>query len=124
MLIIPRAVYVVLALYDCGPHHQVSECFEDFDHLRSGSLSKTRFRRCLNSLGLSLIEAHSITEAQFDALARYYANPMKPDEVLWTKFMWDVETGGSGQFSLLGKTKTICIKAFMNLVKQYSIAYA
>lgn len=77
----------------CTNFHQVKEAFEDFDHLRSGSISKTRFRRCLATLGLSKLRHHDLNDSQFALLCRMYQNPMKEDQVLWAKFAADVESG-------------------------------
>lgn len=71
---------------------RVSEFFEDYDPLRSGSISKTQFRRGLGLLGLSKLGSHDMQEGQFQVLIDAYQNPAKEDQVLWTKFLWDIET--------------------------------
>ena len=72
---------------------QVTEYFEDYDPLRSGSISKTQFQRGLGLLGLSKLGQHDLTQAQFKLLSDLYQNPKKEDQVLWTQFTHDVETG-------------------------------
>ena len=67
---------------------QAEEYFQDFDPLRSGSISKSHFRRGLSSLG-----QHQLTDAQFEVLARCYADPKRPGNVLWTRFHTDIEQG-------------------------------
>lgn len=66
---------------------RVIEFFEDFDPLRSGSISKDIFQRGLNSMGIS-----NITRAQLKALTDYYQDPKKSDCVIWTKFLVDIES--------------------------------
>jgi len=67
---------------------RVEEYFQDFDPLRSGSITFSQFRR-----GLSLLGQCDLTEAQFLVLAKYYADPdpKRPGNVLWTRFQNDVE---------------------------------
>ena len=72
---------------------QVQEFFEDYDPLRSGSISKSQFRRGVGLLGLSKLGQHDLTEGQYKLLCDVYQNPQKEDQVLWTKFLWDIETG-------------------------------
>ena len=69
------------------------EYFQDFDGLRSGSISKSQFRRGLSSLGLSKLGHHDLIDPQFAVLCKYYENPKAEDKVLWTKFMDDIESG-------------------------------
>ena len=65
---------------------RVKEYFEDFDSLRSGSVTKPIFERCLDSMGVKwLDEAHSY------ALQEYYTDPKKPDYAHWYNFMLDVD---------------------------------
>ncbi|XP_076448305.1 uncharacterized protein LOC143285015 [Babylonia areolata] len=71
---------------------RVLEYFQDFDPLRSGSISKTRFRRCLATLGLSKLAQHDLNDKQFDLLCKAYQDPKKEDQVLYTKFVADVES--------------------------------
>jgi len=71
----------------------VDEYFKDYDQLRTGAVSKAQFRRCLAQLGLSKLGKHDLTEAQFQMLMNHYQNPKKDDQILWNKFMYDVETG-------------------------------
>ncbi|KAK2184430.1 hypothetical protein NP493_266g02009 [Ridgeia piscesae] len=71
---------------------RVSEFFQDFDQLRSGSITKTQFRRCLSDFGLSTLGEHDLTDVQFEALAQFYKDPKLPDKIMWHKFMWDIES--------------------------------
>ena len=73
--------------------YKVAEFFEDYDPLRSGSISKAQFRRGLGLLGLSKLGSHDLQEGQFQVLIDAYTNPAKEDQALWTQFLWDVETG-------------------------------
>ncbi len=70
------------------------EYFQDFDSLRSGSITESQFRRCLSDMGFSAIGKHNLSNSQFQMLADAYRNPAHPDKVLWTQFMDDVESGG------------------------------
>ena len=72
---------------------QVCEYFQDFDPLRSGSITKSQFRRCLSNLGLSAIGQHNLSESQFQMLCGFYEDPAQKDKVLWTRFMDDIESG-------------------------------
>lgn len=71
----------------------MGEFFEDYDPLRTGSISKSQFRRGLGLLGLSKLGQHDITEGQYKLLCDVYTNPQKQDQALWTKLVWDIETG-------------------------------
>ncbi|CAH1794695.1 unnamed protein product [Owenia fusiformis] len=71
---------------------RVNEYFQDYDPLRNGSISKQQFRRGLGLLGLSKLGQHDLDSKQFQALQDYYQNPVKADQVLWTKFLWDIES--------------------------------
>ncbi|XP_013383058.1 uncharacterized protein LOC106153608 [Lingula anatina] len=71
---------------------RVAEYFQDYDTLRSGSISKSRFRRGLALLGLSKIGHHDLTDPQFTVLCKYYENTQKPDQVVWVRFLWDLES--------------------------------
>ena len=66
---------------------------QDFDSLRSGSITKSQFRRGLSDLGLSALGQHNLTEVQFQALCAYYTNPDMKDKVQWMRFMYDIESG-------------------------------
>jgi len=72
---------------------QVLDYFQDFDPLRSGTISKSRFRRCLSTLGLSKLAQHDLNDKQFDLLCKVYQDPKKEDQVLYTRFVADVESG-------------------------------
>ena len=67
---------------------QVEEYFQDFDPLRHGSISRSIFRRCLSAMGQP-----NLTDEQFEVLALYYRDPKKPGNVMWTRFLTDMETG-------------------------------
>lgn len=77
----------------------MAEFFEDYDPLRSGSISQSQFRRGLGLLGLSKLGQHDITEGQYQLLCDFYRNPQKEDQCLWTRFLWDIETGKKLVFS-------------------------
>lgn len=66
---------------------RVIEFFQDFDPLRSGSISKAIFQRGLNSMGITSIRAD-----QLKALCDLYEDPKKSDCVLWTNFLVDIES--------------------------------
>lgn len=65
---------------------RVEEYFQDFDPLRSGSITKSHFRRGLSALG-----QHQLTDAQFEVLTQHYPDPKRAGNVLWTAFLTDVE---------------------------------
>lgn len=66
---------------------RVEEYFQDFDPLRHGSISRSIFRRCLSAMGQP-----NLTDEQFEVLALYYRDPKKPGNVMWTRFLTDMET--------------------------------
>lgn len=72
--------------------YRVNDYFQDFDPLRSGSISRSRFRRCLATLGLSKLQHHDLNDSQFHMLSAAYQNPAKEDQVLYSKFVADVES--------------------------------
>ena len=72
---------------------RVGECFQDFDQLRSGFITKSQFKRGLSYLGLSALGQFQLTEAHFWVLCNHYEHSSMKDQVLWTRFMADVETG-------------------------------
>lgn len=71
---------------------RVNEYFQDFDHLRTGKMTRDRFKRCLSTLGLSSLGKHNLTDPQFEALAEYYSDPEDRSKVMWTRFETDVES--------------------------------
>ncbi len=73
---------------------QTEEFFQDFDPLRHGSISENRFRMGLSAMGAN------VTESQFQALARAYADPKRSGNVLWNEFLVDVEVGRYWLFRL------------------------
>lgn len=66
---------------------------QDFDPLRSGSITAAQFQRGLSDFGLSALGQHNLSNAQYNALTFHYCNPSAPDKVLWTKFQHDIESG-------------------------------
>lgn len=64
---------------------RVEEFFQDFDPLRHGSISKSRFRMGLSAMGTIL------TDGQFKALAQAYGDPKRAGNVLWKDFLLDIE---------------------------------
>ncbi|XP_077982616.1 uncharacterized protein LOC144437541 [Glandiceps talaboti] len=70
----------------------VNEYFQDFDPLRNGSISQTRFRIGLTAMGLSTMGQSNLSEAEFLALCAYYNDPKHPGRVLWPNFKVDVDT--------------------------------
>lgn len=71
---------------------RILDCFLDFDTLRTGSISKNRFRRCLTTLGFSKLGQHDLNDSQFELLCKAYQNPQKEDQVLYSRFVADVES--------------------------------
>jgi Ca2+-binding EF-hand superfamily protein len=65
---------------------RVSEHFEDFDPLRSGSIGVSRFRQ-----GLTSMRHSDLTEGEFAALCQLYCDPKKKDHVLWKRFLADID---------------------------------
>jgi len=65
---------------------RVEEFFHDFDPLRHGSISISRFRMGLSAMGQS-----HLSEAQIMAIIDRYADPKRNTNVLWTQFLTDVE---------------------------------
>lgn len=74
------------------------EYFQDFDGLRTGSITKSQFRRGLSSLGISKLKFHDLIDPQYAILCAYYEDPKAKDKVQWTKFMDDIESGTMGFF--------------------------
>ncbi|XP_014675972.1 PREDICTED: uncharacterized protein LOC106815950, partial [Priapulus caudatus] len=70
---------------------RVCEYFQDFDPLRSASISTNHFRRGLSALGLSALGKLNMNDAEFECLARHYRDPRRPSNVLWTNFVSDIE---------------------------------
>eukprot|EP00106_Octopus_bimaculoides_P000016 XP_014767458.1 PREDICTED: uncharacterized protein LOC106867177 [Octopus bimaculoides] len=69
---------------------QVGQNFEDYDPLKSGSITKAQFRRGLSSLGFSKIGFHDMTNDQFDLLCDHYQDPQHKDKIIWTNFNNDI----------------------------------
>ena len=79
---------------------------EDFDPLRSGSITKSQFRRGLSLMGLSKLGWHDLTDGQHQMLCDCYQDPSKVDNVLYAQFIKDVE---SGMWFCLVVSKFVCI---------------
>ncbi|XP_002741846.1 uncharacterized protein LOC100373451 [Saccoglossus kowalevskii] len=86
---------------------RVNEYFQDFDQLRTGSISQTRFRMGLSAMGLSAIGQLNLTDSDFLALAYHYSDPNKPGNVLWQDFMVEIETVFTQVKPNLEKTPTV-----------------
>lgn len=97
---------------------QVTEYFQDYDPLRSGSITKAQFLRGLASLGLSKLGHHDLSEKQASMLCDFYSSPSQADKVLWTKFVDDVESGKSvkQKFKVINTVK-ICIQKHIKYVQ-------
>lgn len=72
---------------------RIKEFFEDMDPLRSSKITKTRFIRCLSSLGISSIGSLNLNKAQVHALCVKYQDPNDKFKVDWKKFESDIESG-------------------------------
>lgn len=72
---------------------RIKEFFEDMDPLRSTRMTKSRFLRCLNSIGISSIDALNLNKAQLYALIKKYEDPIDTLKVDWKKFENDIESG-------------------------------
>ncbi|CAH8628723.1 unnamed protein product [Heterobilharzia americana] len=66
--------------------------FYDFDHLRSGYVTRSQFERCLTAAGLTRLGLHDLTPTQVNTLADNYMSPADPNTVNWMKFVNDVDT--------------------------------
>ncbi|VDP36376.1 unnamed protein product [Schistosoma mattheei] len=66
--------------------------FHDFDHLRSGYVTRSQFERCLTAAGLTRLHLHDLTPAQVNILADRYVSSTDTNMVNWIKFVNDVET--------------------------------
>ena len=80
---------------------RVCEYFQDFDPLRSGTITKSQFRRGLSDFGLSALGHHNLSEAQFEVICQQYTNLNTPDQIMWTQFMTDVDSGEDNKVTLL-----------------------
>lgn len=85
---------------------RIEQCFADFDQLRSGIISRSRFRRGLSDLGLSSIGSVNLTPAQFEALANRYQDNENSDSIKWTLFAAEIDPQGMEK-QLLPKPGTI-----------------
>lgn len=71
---------------------RVKEFFEDFDPLRLGTITKSRFIRVLSSLGLTGLDGLPLNIKQFQLLIDQYQHPTEKDLVLWKQFEIDLES--------------------------------
>ncbi|XP_070544504.1 uncharacterized protein [Ptychodera flava] len=90
---------------------RVNEYFQDFDPLRNGSISETRFRIGLTAMGLSAVGQINLSDAEFMALVVHYADLKHPGNVLWPNFKVDVETVFTQVEPNLEKTPTASVPA-------------
>ncbi len=72
---------------------RIKEFFEDMDPLRSSKMTKNRFLRCLNSIGISSIGDLNLNKAQLYALTMKYEDQNDKLKVDWKKFENDIESG-------------------------------
>ena len=72
---------------------RLKEFFEDMDPLRSTKMTKSRFIRCLNSIGISSIGQLNFNKAQLHALCMNYEDPSDKLKVDWKRFENDIESG-------------------------------
>jgi Ca2+-binding EF-hand superfamily protein len=66
---------------------RVCEFFQDFDPLKSASITKGQFRQGIDAMGFS-----RITPAQFESLSLRYSDPKRRDCILWTQFVTEIES--------------------------------
>ncbi|CAL8102508.1 unnamed protein product [Calicophoron daubneyi] len=71
---------------------QLKPWFYDFDGLRSGYMTRTRFERCLTMAGLTRLDLHDLTPAQVQTITDAYASSEDPNMVNWRKFVEDVDS--------------------------------
>lgn len=90
----------------------MKEFFEDFDPLRSGTISQSQFIRVLASLGLTGLDGVPLTEAQMLALCETYRHPERRDLVMWKQFEHDVESGSFDTEGDLMKRTTHLVAVF------------
>jgi len=69
--------------------NRVCEHFKDFDNLKSGSITKSLFKRGISSL--QVYKQHTLTQNEIEALCIYYRDPKVVGNVKWSKFEEDVE---------------------------------
>ena len=92
----------------------MKEFFEDFDPLRSGTISQSQFIRVLASLGLTGLDGVPLTEAQMFSLCEDYRHPERRDLVMWKQFEQDVESG-SLDVAVDRRSKTMHLVAVFTL---------
>ena len=64
----------------------VNDLFAAGDRLRSGRVSRFKFRSTLNGSGLACL-----TEEEVDSFVRYYGHPRDPTEIDYKTFCFDIE---------------------------------
>ncbi|XP_063691984.1 uncharacterized protein LOC134824170 [Bolinopsis microptera] len=67
---------------------RVCEHFKDFDGLKSGSISKSLFKRGLASMQGN---HYNLTRSELEALSIYYTDPKTTGDVRWSDFERDME---------------------------------
>lgn len=70
---------------------RVKPFFEDFDQLRSGRVSESQFRRCVDKIGASRLMMHDLTEKQYQTILKQYRDPKYPDKVNYMRFIADID---------------------------------
>lgn len=70
---------------------RIQAAFEDFDPLRSGRVTKSQFRRGLQTLGLSLLGSVPMTDGQFEVVANQFLDRHNLNHVVWTSFKDAIE---------------------------------
>jgi Ca2+-binding EF-hand superfamily protein len=66
---------------------RVEDFFKDFDALRTGLVTKSRFLRCLDAMDVS-----GISPSEQITLAEFYGDKSKTDCVRWQEFVKDIDT--------------------------------
>lgn len=67
--------------------------FHDFDQLRSGKMTRSRFERCLTAAGLTRLDLHDLTPTQMEKLLQHYTSEPNNDLVDWKRFIEDIDSG-------------------------------
>ena len=67
---------------------KVMEHFQDFDPLRSGSISNSRFRQGLTAMGQTYLRDEEVA-----VLCERYSDPKKKHHVLWKCFLAEIDRG-------------------------------
>ncbi|KAI9223116.1 hypothetical protein BC828DRAFT_376731 [Blastocladiella britannica] len=91
---------------------RVSEFLRDYDHLRTGHISKANFIRGLNQLGLNL------SPGEYAALADRFSAPDKQDLCRWRDFEIQIEEA-HGKFKDLEKRPTLRVSPPEKLLDEH-----